>query len=96
MDLLALTHTNPSRHEIYLRLERFYESCAASAVSECETLAQTVSTWRREITAAILSGVSNAGSEGHNRVIKTDARCAFGYRRVARGNLAPGLPQIRT
>ena len=79
MDLLALTHTHPSRAEIYRRLERFYESCTASGIPECETLAQTVSTWRREITAAILSGVSNAGSEGHNRAIKTDARCAYGY-----------------
>jgi transposase len=95
MDLLALTHTNPSRHEIYLRLERFYESCAASAVPECETLAQTVSTWRREITAAILSGVSNAGSEGHNRVIKTDARCAYGYRNPVNQRLRARLATTR-
>jgi len=95
MDLLALTHTNPSRHEIYLRLERFYESCAASAVPECETPAQTVSTWRREITAAILSGVSNAGSEGHNRVIKTDARCAYGYRNPVNQRLRARLATTR-
>ncbi len=95
MDLLALTHTNPSRNEIYLRLERFYESCAASTVPECETLAQTVSTWRREIVAAILSGVSNAGSEGHNRVIKTDARCAYGYRNPVNQRLRARLATTR-
>jgi len=95
MDLLALTHANPSRHEIYLRLERFYESCAASGIPECETLAQTVSTWRREIAAAILSGVSNAGSEGHNRVIKTDARCAYGYRNPVNQRLRTRLATTR-
>lgn len=95
MDLLALTHTNPPRHEIYRRLERFYESCAASGIPECEALAQTVSTWRREITAAITSGVSNAGSEGHNRVIKTDARCAYGYRNPANQRLRARLATTR-
>lgn len=95
MDLLALTHTHPSRAEIYRRLERFYASCAASGLPECETLAQTVSTWRREITAAILSGVSNAGSEGHNRVIKTDARCAYGYRNPVNQRLRTRLATTR-
>jgi transposase len=95
MDLLALTHTHPSRQEIYRRLECFYTSCAVSGVPECETLAQTVSTWRREITAAILSGVSNAGSEGHNRVIKTDARCAYGYRNPVNQRLRARLATTR-
>jgi transposase len=95
MDLLALTHTHPSRQEIYRRLECFYESCAASSIPECETLAQTVSTWRREITAAILSGVSNAGSEGHNRVIKADARNAYGYRNPVNQRLRTRLATTR-
>jgi transposase len=95
MDLLALTHTHPSRAEIYRRLECFYTSCAASGIPECETLAQTVSTWRREITAAITSGISNAGSEGHNRVIKTDARCAYGYRNPVNQRLRTRLATTR-
>jgi transposase len=80
MDLLALTGTHPSRHEIHQRLVRFHEACAASGLPEPHRLATTVSTWRAQITAAILSGVSNAGSEGHNRVIKTVARDAYGLR----------------
>jgi transposase len=80
MDLLALTGAHPSRGEIYQRLERFYTSCAASGLPEFERLASTVSTWRNEIIAGITTSISNAGSEGHNRVIKTDARCAYGYR----------------
>ena len=58
MDLLALTRTHPPRAEIYRRLERFYDSCAASGLPELERLAQTVSTWRNEIIAGITTGIS--------------------------------------
>jgi transposase len=80
MDLLALMHTRPARTTIAHRLFRFYESCAASGLAELERLANTVNTWWPEIQAAIVSGISNAGSEGINRSIKTDARAAYGYR----------------
>jgi transposase len=52
-----------------------------------ERPAGTVSTWWPEILAAITTGVTNAGSEGTNRVIKTDARCAFGRRDPANQRL---------
>jgi transposase len=80
MDLIALMHTHPARTTIAHRLFRFYESCAASGLPELERLAGTVNTWWPEIEAAIISGVSNAASEGINRSIKTDARAAYGYR----------------
>lgn len=83
MDLLSPTGTNPPRSEFYQRLERFHASCAASGQPELERLARTVSAWRNEIIAGITTGISNAGSESHNRVIKTDARCAYGYRNPA-------------
>jgi transposase len=83
MDLLALTHTDPDRTTIAHRLFRFYESCADSGLPELERLATTVQTWWPEIEAAITSGVNNAGSEGINRSIKTDARAAYGYRNPA-------------
>lgn len=95
MDLMALMHTHPPRHEIYRRLERFYDSCAESGLPELETLAQTVSTWRREIIKAINSEISNAGSEGHNRAIKTDARKAYGYRNPANQRLRTRLATTR-
>ena len=44
-------------------------------------------TWWPQIEAAITSGVNNAGSEGINRAIKTDARCAYGYRNPANQRL---------
>jgi transposase len=45
-----------------------------------DRLTTTVSTWWPEICAAITTGTTNAGSEGLNRLVKADARCAFGYR----------------
>ncbi len=83
MDLLALTRTNPDRTTIAHRLFRFYAACADSGLPELERLANTVQTWWPEIEAAIISGVNNAGSEGVNRSIKTDARAAYGYRNPA-------------
>jgi transposase len=61
-------------------LTRFYTSCADSGLPEIERLATAVQVWWTEIEAAITSGVSNAASEGTNRVIKTVARDAYGFR----------------
>ncbi|MEY9926315.1 transposase [Catenulispora sp. GP43] len=68
-------------------LVRFYESAAASGLPEMERLANTVSTWWPQILVAITTGVTNAASEGVNRLIKTDARSAFGYRNPANQRL---------
>lgn len=87
MDLLALHGTHPDRTQISALLIRFYENAAASGLPEIQRLAGTVSTWWPQILAAITTGVTNAGSEGTNRVIKTDARCAFGYRNPANQRL---------
>jgi hypothetical protein len=45
-----------------------------------ERLANTVSAWWPEILAFLDTGITNAGSEGTNRVIKTVARDAYGFR----------------
>ncbi|MEY9968117.1 transposase [Streptacidiphilus sp. MAP12-16] len=87
IDLLALMHTNPARTTIAHRLFRFYAACANSHLPELERLATTVQNWWPEIEAAIVSGVSNAGSEGTNRAIKTDARTAYGCRNPANQRL---------
>lgn len=87
MDLLALHGTHPNRPQISALLIRFYENAAACGLPEMQRLAGTVSTWWPQILAAILTGVTNAGSEGTNRVIKTDARCAYGYRNPANQRL---------
>ena len=61
------------------RLFRFYDRCAASGLPEPERLAATIETWWPEIPAFIQTGITNAGSEGTNRVIKTVARDAYGF-----------------
>lgn len=80
LDLLALARTHPDRAAIWTRLSRFYERCATSDLPEPERLAGTVSTWWPEILTFIQTGITNAGSEGTNRVIKTVARDAYGFR----------------
>jgi transposase len=49
-----------------------------SHIPELVTFARTLDSWRTEIVNAVLTGASNAGSEGINRVQKLDARAAFG------------------
>jgi transposase len=89
--------------EVLHALCQFYERCAASGLPELERLATTVQTWWPQILAFIQTGITNAGSEGTNRVIKTIARDAYGFRnpvnqrlrtrcattRRARGHLDP-------
>jgi len=80
LDLLALARTNPERQHVARRLHRFYRRCADAGVAELERLATTVETWWPQILAFLHTGITNAGSEGTNRVIKTVARDAYGFR----------------
>jgi hypothetical protein len=47
---------------------------------ELHRLATTIETWWPQIQAFLHTGITNAGSEGTNRVIKTIARDAYGFR----------------
>jgi transposase len=103
LDLLATARTNPNREHTAALLYQFYRRCADADLPELERLATTVETWWPEILAFLLTGITNAGSEGTNRVIKTVARDAYGFRnptnqrlrtrcattRRARGHLNP-------
>jgi transposase len=80
LDLLALARTHPDREQVARRLHRFYTRCADAGVPELERLAATVETWWPQILAFLHTGITNAGSEGTNRVIKTVARDAYGFR----------------
>jgi transposase len=80
LDLLALARTYPSRGQIVDALYQFYSRCGESGLPELERLATTVQTWWPEILAFLQTGITNAGSEGTNRVIKTVARDAYGFR----------------
>jgi transposase len=80
LDLLDLARTHPDREAIRNLLHRFYQRCADAELPELERLASTVETWWPEIHAFLRTGITNAGSEGTNRVIKTVARDAYGFR----------------
>ena len=49
-------------------------------IPELLTLARTISRWEDEITAAVITGITNATSESLNRLAKLEARLAYGFR----------------
>jgi transposase len=82
--VLALSpgHTGitPTDSQIRHRLNDFFTWCATfDDIPEILTFAETVSRWRYEIATAVRTGVSNAKSEGINRVVKLVARTAYGF-----------------
>ena len=55
-------------------------TCAATHVPEIHDLARTIETWQAPMILAITTGLSNARSEGYNRIVKHVGRTAFGFR----------------
>jgi transposase len=49
-------------------------------IPELITLARTISRWEDEITAAVITGITNATSESLNRLAKLEARQAYVFR----------------
>jgi transposase len=82
-DLLALARDDPSPYRIRQRLSTFYHWCAASDLPELHRLATTIAQWWPAIEAFIHTGITNAASEGINRVAKLVARNAYGFRNPA-------------
>ena len=85
--LLALAGTGADRSVISHRLYRFYTWCSDAAVPELERLARTIQTWWPAIEAFLHTKITNAASEGYNRVVKLDARNGYGYRNPANQRL---------
>jgi transposase len=79
-DVLATARTQPDREHVHRLLDRFYTRCAATDLAELHRLATTIETWWPQILAFLTTGITNAGSEGTNRVIKTVAPDAYGFR----------------
>jgi transposase len=78
------TGSTPCRRQVRDRLFAFYTWCADhDDIPELLTLAQTISRWEEQIIAAVLTGVTNARSEGLNRIAKLEARNAYGLRNPA-------------
>jgi transposase len=63
------------------RLFAFYDWCAANDdIPELISLATTISRWEDEITASVVTGITNATAESLNRLAKLEARLAYGFR----------------
>jgi transposase len=91
-DLLRLTfkhaRTSPDRSAISTARYRFQSFCADRPyLPELITLAETVDEWWDGIENYIKTGITNAASEGNNRVIKLEARKAYGFRNRANQRL---------
>ena len=79
-----MTGSTPCERAVRDRLFSFNDWCARhDDIPELVTLARTISRWEDEITAAVLTGITNATSESLNRLAKLEARLAYGFRNPA-------------
>jgi transposase len=82
-ELRTLLSTVRAGGEPYLtrhRLHRFLCWCIDSQIPELLTLATTIDTWWPEINAFIQTGITNARTEGYNRLVKQVKRVGCGFR----------------
>jgi transposase len=79
-ELLAAAREHAERGEIARRLTNFYQWCADVDVPEVTTLAETIDTWWQGIEAFLRTGITNAGTEGYNRLVKDVTRRGCGFR----------------
>jgi transposase len=66
--------------EIRDQLHVFYLWCADAQIPELTTLAETIETWWPAIEVFLTTGLTNARTEGTNRLIKQVKRAACGFR----------------
>ena len=77
---MLLAESEPAR--IRDALWRFYDAAAAADMPETNRLASTVETWWPAILVALTEDVTNARTEGFNRIIKQTKRVACGFRNM--------------
>ncbi len=70
------------RHTIADRLHRFHETVLAADLPEATRLAETIDAWWPQILGFLETRLTNAGTEGTNRMIKDAGRIAFGFRNL--------------
>ena len=75
-----LAEHEPDR--IRYRLWRFYDACAGADMPETTRLATTIETWWPAIAVALAQQVTNARTEGFNRIIKQVKRVGCGFRNI--------------
>jgi transposase len=79
-ELLRQLLAAPTPHDARHRLFRFYDAVLDADMLETTRLAETISTWWPAIEAFLKLRVTNARTEGSNRVIKQLKRVGCGYR----------------
>lgn len=77
--LLSTVRVGGDPHLARHRLHRFFAWCADSNVPELLTLAATVDTWWPEINEFHETGITNARTEGYNRLVRAVKRSACGF-----------------
>jgi transposase len=77
---MLLTEREPSK--IRRRLAHFYEAAIDAQLPEANRLAETVQPWWPAILVALTHAVSNARTEGFNRIIKQTKRVGCRYRNM--------------
>ena len=76
--LLSSAREQAAPHVIRARLADFYTWCANTDIPELHRLASTVDNWWPETLQFLVTGLTNARTEGTNRVIKDVGRRACG------------------
>jgi transposase len=79
---LRMLLNEPSPERIRHRLWQFYDAAARADTPETTRLATTIETWWPAIHVALTQDVTNARTEGFNRVIKQTKRVACGFRNM--------------
>ena len=74
--LLSTVRVGGDPHLTRHRLHRFLSWCSDSQIPELLTLAATVDQWWPEINAFMQTGITNARTEGYNRLVKQVKRVA--------------------
>jgi transposase len=76
--------STPCERNVRGRLFRFYDWCARhDDIPALLALARTIARWEDQITAAVITGVTNAKSESLNRIARLEARNACSFRNAA-------------
>ena len=78
--LCALAARGGDPAEIRRQLWTFYSWCADAQIPELTTLAETIETWWPAMLVFLQTGLTNARTEGTNRLIKQVKRTACGFR----------------
>src|SRR5512144_2527506 len=78
--LLGCAARGGSHGDIAHHQYRFFSWCAGADVAEVTTLAETIDRWWPEVLAFLRTTITNAGTEGTNRLVKQVLRGACGFR----------------